>query len=166
MYSFQDSFTHGHIKNKENNQERLNIPIRRITSPESSKVLTQPEARARQAEYKGVPNTGSSKSICAPWDSSSSRHSLWPFLADSWRGDASWYERWTEAAHSRTNPTQAAFPLLQALKSGVAPSDLRLCPVEIWHRPDVHPGMPRGEETLRPLWVYPHGTPERWGPWG
>ncbi|TNN60858.1 hypothetical protein EYF80_028853 [Liparis tanakae] len=47
-----------------------------ITLPEWSSSLAQSAAPAMQAEYSGVPTTGSSMSMSAPYDSSSSRHSL------------------------------------------------------------------------------------------
>lgn len=45
-----------------------------------------------------------------------------PFLAASWMGDASWKGVWMEWLCCRMSRTQAALPLLQELKRGVAPS--------------------------------------------
>lgn len=45
-----------------------------------------------------------------------------PFLAASWMGDASRYVVWMEALCCKISLTQAALPLLQELKRGVAPS--------------------------------------------
>lgn len=119
--------------------------------PESSSSPTQAAAWAKQAEYSGVPSTGCSLSMWAPYSSSSSRHSLWPdrkkrrhglrglsarqitimwggwvegspFLAASWMGEASLKRVWTGAPWCRSSLTQAALPLLQELKRGVAPS--------------------------------------------
>lgn len=48
---------------------------------------------------------------------------IWaPFLAASWMGDASWLGVWMEALCCKMSLTQAALPLLQELKRGVAPS--------------------------------------------
>lgn len=45
-----------------------------------------------------------------------------PFLAASWMGDASRWGVWMEALCCKMSLTQAALPLLQELKRGVAPS--------------------------------------------
>lgn len=128
----------------------MNVCDSFLLLPESNSSPTQAAAWDKQAEYSGVPSTGCSVSMWAPYSSSSSRHSLWPdrkkeaqserselplplcgfffhvggwpFLAASWMGDASLKWVWTGAPCCRRSLTQAALPLLQELKRGVAPS--------------------------------------------